>query len=224
MVGCAGREGRGKRGAWAAPAGGPGGRPLRAPLSPPRVPRAPALLGGRPGLARKSRWTRLWGEGAGDSAGAGRQGAALRGGAQGAIRGVSTAAPETGRRQRGARARGQLSLRSPEERNGPRGRRRAGTERARVWGCLPGAPGGWARWGSQAALRSCSGGPGSGTLAPARFALHPSPHSLSGTRAFRLPARPLRQPRRARLPGASLSPSHLLTVLPPSSPPKNREF
>lgn len=51
MVGCAKREGRGKRGAWAAPAGVLGGRPRGEPLCLPSGPQRPPLpqLVGEPG-------------------------------------------------------------------------------------------------------------------------------------------------------------------------------
>ncbi|XP_065397809.1 AP-1 complex subunit sigma-1A isoform X3 [Macaca fascicularis] len=64
MVGCAKREGRGKRGAWAAPAGVLGGRPRGEPLCLPSGPQRPPLpqlmrfmlLFSRQGKLRLQKW------------------------------------------------------------------------------------------------------------------------------------------------------------------------
>lgn len=82
MVGCAKREGRGNRGAWAAPAGFLGGRPLWEPLFLPRVLRGPHFDGrvGEPASEGRAAGNGFREKGQRDSALAGREEADLRGG------------------------------------------------------------------------------------------------------------------------------------------------
>lgn len=206
MVGCAEREGRGNRGAWAAPAGVLGGRPLCGPPSLPPVLRGPIYSGGwasRPwkeeqlemALGRKGgEGAHLWGE---RGLARGRRDRPEPGGARGWRSKGSRPLPQGSRpRKRGAGAcrrrqaaglaghQDPLFSCSPEEQRPP-GRLVCG--RGEFPGPRSGRPASvyrparlqaGVRWESQVGSRSCSPGPRLRIPGSRALSSPPPPHPI----------------------------------------------
>lgn len=216
MVGCVEREGRGNRGAWAAPAGVLGGRPLWGPPSLPPVLGGPAYPGGWARRPRKEEqletalrrrdgeWAPLRGE---RGLTRGRRKRPEPGVARGwrsrgsrplpqeVARGKGARGPAGEGRRRGWRVTKTLCSRAAQRNGGPgesgvwEGRVSGSEEWMSCLGLKLCSPAGWGEVGKPSGLEVLpSGTRASDPRLPCSWLSVPPSHSLSGAQAFRLPA------------------------------------